>query len=405
MLAAVLAVALAARMAAAAVIESPLESDYLAYWLMAKGGVEGHGLVNLAGQVTAFYNIGYSLVLWAVFAVTGPSIAAVKATNIALGVVTVLLGHLAGRQLFRSWQAGAMAALLMATYAEAVAYTAYAAKENLLNPLLMAQLALVAGPIGRRLPLNAGLFGVATGWVAMVGNVGISLLPGMVVQAWFATGTLARFARYATIALVLAGLTIAPLLWRNHALFGHWVLNNNGGLNLYIGNNPNATGQFQPLEDTPVGTEGRAVLERSGEQVLDAMLRRLALQHMQENPGATLALAVRKAVMFWTPPTHAGRSEGTAERAVRMIWLAQFYLICGLFVAAMLQWRRHWRSLVVLLLFVAGFTAAHMAYYVSVRYRLPIMMVLCLGAGSAAWAGLSAWAAQSGPGPRRTDAG
>ena len=82
---------------------------------------------------------------------------------------------------------------------------------------------------------------IATGNVGMVGNAAVILLPALAVQVYFMSGTLREAARYLAVAAVVTIIVIAPLAIRNHQVFGAYVLNNGGGVNLYLGNNELST--------------------------------------------------------------------------------------------------------------------------------------------------------------------
>lgn len=382
MLAGILALAALLRLGAVAVIASPLESDYLTYWQVAISLHEGRG-ITFDGRPTAHPSLGYPLFLWGVFALLGPTIAAAKAANVVLGVAAIGLFYSGARRLFGRPFAAAAAAALLAGYPEAIAYTAYLAKENLMIFLLAAQFALVSLPQASRLGiLNPILFGIATGAMAMAGNAALSLLPGLLYAAFLMRRRLRPVAGYAGIAAVAAMLTVTPLLVRNHQAFGAYILNNNGGFNLYIGNNPRATPYFQNISDTPIGDRWHALLDQLGERGVDVMLRDLAVEHMMQNPSATLELAARKAIAFWWPPVHAGRTvENAIERAVRLAWLVSFCGLVALFLLGATRIRAFGPRLAVLWLMLLGYTAVHTLFYVVYRYRLPIMPILCIGAG------------------------
>lgn len=384
-LAGILLVAAGMRIAAAVAIPSPLESDYLVYWNYAVSLAEGRGIVRPDGTPTAHHSIGYPIVLGALFAAFGASIAVVKALNVVLGVASVLFGYLSARRMFGSPEAAAFGALILAVYVEASVYGAYAAKENLMIFLLMAQLVLAshAGDGGAARVWNPVLFGVATGWLVVTGNAAISFLPGFVAIAFFAQGAdPARTARYLLIAGVAGLLTVAPVIIRNHIAFGGWGVNTNGGFNLYIGNNPGATAYHMNIEDTPMGPYWQALMRDLGERGAADHLGQIAMRHMMENPGRTLRLSLEKALAFWEPPIHAGlRDEGTVALLVRRLWLVQYIGIALLCVAALLRIRDQWRPIGSILLMAAGYTAVHMVFYVIYRYRLPIMPMLCLLAG------------------------
>jgi hypothetical protein len=268
------------------------------------------------------------------------------------------------------------------------------AKENVMNLLVVTQLALAVAPVGRRWWVNAAAFGLLTGAMAMVGNAGLSLLPGLVLLLAWRLGSVRATLRYLAVTAIVAGIAVAPLLWRNQQLFGAATLNNNGGFNLYIGNHPGATPFFRSIMDTPLGPEWHDLRARLGERGVDVMLRDLAIRYIIDNPLATAELALRKGLAFWAPPSHAGQAgQGSAsERIVRLAWLVEFCALGLLFFAALLR-RGSLRPFAALCVLAAGYTAVHMVFYVIYRYRLPIMPVLCIGAA----AGVQALLARIGP--------
>ena len=50
--------------------------------------------------------------------------------------------------------------------------------------------------------------------------------------------------RQALIVYLALGLTLIPWLIRNYQLFDAFIISNNGGYNLLVGNNPRATGAY-----------------------------------------------------------------------------------------------------------------------------------------------------------------
>ncbi len=372
------------RIACAAFLPSPLETDYLAYWTIANNLYAGHGLLGVDGQPTAFFSLGYPIFLAGVFVVLGPTVAAVKAANILLGAIAICLVYVAARRLFASAMIAAFSAAALAIHLELIVYASYVAKENLMIVLVLAQFGLAASK--RRTLLNSALFGLATGTLAIVGNAALALMPALVLQFVFSGKSLVRTGADLIIAASAACLVMAPLIWRNHQEFGGYSLNNNGGFNLYIGNNPNATPFFESISETPIGDRWHEMLARLGERGADLKLGNLAIEHIHSHPAATLELAVRKAAAFWWPSFHGGRDpEGQAAHFIRLLSVLQFIALSALF-AATLTVRRFARPLLVLWVMVAGYTALHMIFYVIYRYRLPIVPVLCIGAGVSAQA-------------------
>jgi 4-amino-4-deoxy-L-arabinose transferase-like glycosyltransferase len=385
LLAAILALAGLLRTVCSAMVPSQLVSDYMEYWTLATNLHAGHGLVNTEGRLSAFMSLGYPIFLAAVFEVAGHSIAAVKAANVLLGVASVLLLFLLARRLFGSFAVAAASALLLAVYVEAIAYTTYVAKENLMAPLMISLLWIAADRSeARNAWANPVGIGVVAGLIAMVGNAALSLVPAALFLVWMGQRRFSGTARYLLIAGVVGTLTVAPLLVRNHAVFGAWVLNTNGGFNLYIGNNPTATPYFTSIAATPIAPQWEELRSELGEHGIDTHLRRLAVDHILSDPAGTTMLMLRKAVAFWDLPTHAGvGGEGKLVSFLRLVWLVQFIAACALCVASLALFRRHPPGVATLVLAIAGYTAVHMLFYVIYRYRLPIMPFVLVGAGLA----------------------
>lgn len=383
-MATVLMLAALLRFACVLVLPTPLESDYLGYWVMASNLAESRGLSLEDGRPTAWLSVGYPILLAGVFWLFGPSIAAVKALNLLLGVASVLLLYLTARTMFRSVAIAVLGALLLAVCLDVVVYTAYVAKENLMIFLLLVQLALATHANGSAAWRIGGaiLFGVATGGVALTGNAALALLPAFALLIFFGMRSPLRTVGYFVVAGLVTVLVIAPIVWRNHVTFGTFGVNNNSGFNLYIGNNPTATPYFEDITTTPIGPRWRALITEHGEGGASRILGELARRHISANPEETFRLALRKAVAFWEPPLHSGKyEEGNKERFVRTLWLVQYLLYCLLALLSLTALKRHGRAIVMMLLMAAAYTGVHMIFYVVYRYRVPIMPVVCILAG------------------------
>ncbi|MBA5874299.1 MAG: hypothetical protein GDA66_07075 [Nitrospira sp. CR1.2] len=100
--------------------------------------------------------------------------------------------------------------------------------------------------------------------------------------AWFA------------LALVL---TLSPWMWRNVIVWGQPLpLSYTSGVNLHIGNNPQATGKWVPFP-----AELEAAGGGFGTPQSDAWHRAEALKHMQEHPVETFQLGFKKVAWFLWP--------------------------------------------------------------------------------------------------------
>jgi len=161
-------------------------------------------------------------------------------------------------------------------------------------------------------------------------------------------------------------------------VLGSPVLNTNGGFNLYLGNNPAATGYWLSIADTPLGPIWQS-LRMEGEVQASETPGREAMIWIREHPRQFFSLALRKAVLFWMPPVHQGKGTGSAmESLLRRIWLLQFLMLAAAAASSVFMLVGQTRYAGILWLSIASYTAIHMLFYVIYRYREPIMPLLCV---------------------------
>jgi dolichyl-phosphate-mannose-protein mannosyltransferase len=376
---AIVAVGFALRAVTVTVLDSQPESDYLAYRTMALNLIAGRGIVDPAGNL-AMMNMGYpTFVLAPMFALFHGSLRAAQLANSVLGAVSVALVWAVAREADAGHVGRLVAAAFWALYLPSWVYAEYLAKENLMIPLMLAILwcALrlrkkISGGIAL---LCGGLFGL----IALAGNSGLSL--GLAVGAAFlwAPGSVNRKLQAVVVMLAAAAGIVAPWIIRNQHAIGAAVLNTNGGFNLYLGNNPAATGLFVSIADTPRGSTWHALRKEQGEARASDTLRGEALQWMREHPGTFILLSLKRAALFWMLPMHENESpQSKVETLSRWLWLVQFAVLAVAAAGGVLVSSLRRRDVALLWLAILGYTAAHMLFLVSHRYREPLMPFLCV---------------------------
>lgn len=355
------------------------ESDELAYLAMARKLLAGQGLVDSAGN-RAMYNMGYPFFIVApTFAVLGDSLAALRCVNALLGAVSIVLCHALAREAGANRAGRLLAAALWALYLPAALYSVYVAKENLMIPLMLGVLWCGLRFVGHASVAVALLCGVLLGLLALTGNAALCLLlPVAVGLLWFSAKDRSRW-QAAALLLAALLLTTAPWLWRNHQVLGSAVLNTNGGFNLYLGNNERANGLYMSIADTPRGP-GWQALRAKGEVAASLALRDDALDWIASHPLRFVQLALIKLRLFWTPPWHDGvGTVSKAERALRLVWLIQFLLLCAAALFSLFSlFIAFNRRTALLWLALAAYSGVHMIFYVIFRYREPVMPLLCI---------------------------
>jgi tetratricopeptide (TPR) repeat protein len=320
------------------------------------------------------------------------SLTAVRVVQAALGTVAVACIFIAARELFdRSsawWAAGLAAFTGLFTFYEALILQAA------LDPALTAA-ALMALAIGRTHPERRGPFiaaGVAFGLQALNRpNVILAVLAIIVALV------IVRPRRGA--ALLTAGLIVAlvPASVRNIIVAGEWSpLASHGGLNFYIGNNADADGTYREVPGiTPDMSGQRADARRVAEAALARPLDdgevseyfyARAWDWIRSNPGDAAALFARKLYL-----TFSGSH----------LWLNYSYpffaydvptLLAGLVVGPGILMplglvgfgvrRGSDRGLTPWVVFIPAYAISVALFFAAERYRLPLLVPMCIGAGA-----------------------
>ncbi len=240
-------------------------------------------------------------------------------------------------------------------------------------------------------------------WCAIAGVVfGLQTLnrPNVLI-ATVVVGSVLLALRQARLAAALAaGMLVAmsPAAIRNLVVAGEFSLvSSHGGLNFYIGNNAQATGFYNPVPGiTPsiIGQEKDAKMlaeRRVGRSMTDAEVSsyfvREGVNWMRDHPGDAAALFLHKlrftfhaqhVALPHSYPFYAHETGTLLRFLVVGPWLLVPLGIVGLIVAAprspgYLAWAA----------FVPGYAVAVAIFFVAERYRLPLLVPLCAGAGAA----------------------
>jgi Tfp pilus assembly protein PilF len=332
------------------------------------------------------------------YALTGPQPTTPLWFQALLGAATVLL---AARIAGRLWgRAGILAAgLLLACYKPGIFYTGV-----LLVPVLAAFLLVVALTLAARRPLLAGLVSGLAGLAHPV------LLPGALVMTGgtailarrAADGAKRRAAWRRAVLRVLIGalLAIAPATVHNWVFCGRVVpISANAGINLYIGNGPDANGFYT----SPFGLRAERDLLGVGEASFQAG-RELSvvessrfwigrtLETIRQRPGRALGLYLRKVYFtlfgFEIPQVESFDFEKRYSALLRIPVLPNWLLLVALSGLALVFLRRTpivwvWTAGTVLTLLLIA------VFFATARFRFPLHVPVALVAGG----GLAAAAA------------
>jgi tetratricopeptide (TPR) repeat protein len=368
--------------------------DDAEYFRLARRAAEGDWLLGPRA-----YHISplYIYFLAIVFRVSGAVALHAQVVQAVLGAASVvLIGRCAGRQ------SGARAAALAAALAAVTGVLVFNEAlllQSAIDPFLAA-LALerlssaLSRPSGARF-VQAGLaFGILglnrpNALLALAAVAAVALL----------TARSRRAAGHAVVLVLGGALAVAPVAIRNRVVAGEWIaVSTHGGLNFNIGNNPHADGGYGAPPGVTPSIEGqtadmRRVAEAAAGRALSdsevsAHYYRESWRWIRAEPGAAAALLARKLVLAFhsteLPLNYAyaywSRDEPTLLRGlVAGPWLLVPLGLAGLFVPSPVERRAR----VVWGAFVPAYALAVAVFFVASRYRLPLVVALCVTAGGA----------------------
>ncbi len=318
----------------------------------------------------------------------------VRGVQMFLGAAASALLYLLARRFLRAPTA-ALAGLGAAFYGPFVFYEGTLLRAGLFTFAAVAGLwllCLAAEATGKRssafLALGAGL--------AL--SAGVLLRPNYLLVAALAAGWLywtrrrsaGRGRARLSVALLAAGL-IAPLLpvvaVNSVQSGGPAFLSSNGPFIFFIGNVHDASG-------TGAGVSPAYRAVKASAPAAEVDLVREALTDIARHPGAFLRLQVRKAAAFFAPreiPNNLSYAMARERNPRLAAGFVELHWLLPLAVAGLLVSLRRPQRYLLLYLFVGGYWAATVAFYVLSRLRQPVVPVLLIFAGlalEAGWRGL-----------------
>jgi len=385
--------------------------DSETYWELGRAVAEGRPF-EMNPDRRVFRTPGYPVLLASVFWLAGddPPVLAARGLGAILGVLAVggvmgLAGLLFDRQ--TALLAGAVAAI----YPDAVAMSTFVLSEAPFCPLMMLHLCCWT------LAWRAGVPGRQAAWWSLAGGAaaGVATLtrPSWLLFVPFAVGiSLLRTADRRRLAWIglwsIAGLlaVMAPWWVRNGRVTGAFVPTTlQVGESLYDGLSPQATGQ----SDMRFVDEFRAQLRAEDaanpraasqggcfEARLDRRMRDAAVAWAVRHPGRVVQFAAVKFLRIWNVwPNEASLRSWTFRVVLTIAYVPLLVLgLGGVWRTARFGW-----PYLLCVLPAVYFTALHMVFVGSIRYRQPALLVLIVPAAGLAihgWRGMrGAGAAES----------
>lgn len=378
-----LLLASALRGAVLVAVHDPLASDALGYVKIATE-IATHGRVLGMNDTVAFMSPGFPFVLAPAFAVFGAKVAVARAVAFLLSLAGVVLTYALARAVSARAPIPLIAAGMMALYLPGAATVQMVLKEPLTTDLMLGfSLACVRVTRSRGPLVPAALAGICYGALLIAGPSAVLVIAALPIAFAMRSERRSLYQSLAgcAVAAVAAIIIVAPWFAYTAHVLGRPVLTTNSAFNLYIGNNPAATGRFVSIAKTPLGPRWPQLM-RMGEIARSDRLQAAATGWIEANPVRAAALGVRKLAAFYDPQFPNVHSAARVGVAAIGRWLSPIETLILFALAAIGLWRwRDWpRAMRLLPAIFVLFWVTHTAAYIIVRYRDPVMPLLFIAA-------------------------
>jgi 4-amino-4-deoxy-L-arabinose transferase-like glycosyltransferase len=345
----------------------------------------------------------YPYVLAFLYKIGGAKIGFVVLCQHVMGSLSAVLVYVLASRFFAGGVSLA-AGLLTAFYWPLVYFEGDLLFETLFVFLTLGFLVTFVIAAERRSAALLAVSGAVLGLAAITRPPILILLPVLPLVLGFSAATRgrpgpARREWIRSTAIVVAGalLFIIPVTVRNYAVGRDFVgIASQGGVNFYIGNNPQSDGRtaivpgtrwdwWGGYEDSIRMAETAMGRKLKPSEVSDYYFRK-GMEFVLTDPAKSVPLLAKKLYLFWA----AG--ERSNNKYIYFFWhqsgmgkvpLPGFWFVGPLaLLGGVLLWPRR-RELSLLYWFVAAYTLAIVAFFVNDRFRVPVVPVLAVFAGYA----------------------
>jgi hypothetical protein len=379
----IMGAALLARLAWAALVPVAPVSDGVVYDAFARSIVAGRGYAFPDGTLTVYWPVGTSAVYALLYALFGARAWVIPVFQALLGAAIVGLTWRLARQAFGRGVA-TLAAWLTTAWPVLIEFTTILASELLFLFLILTALNVWIS-CRPAFALRMILWGACIAAATYVRPTALPLLLLFPVAQWLIDGDRRALIRACAVAGVTAALLFAPWSYRSFVQFDRFVLvSANGGVNLWMGNNPASSGGYMDLPATKFPTEADR----------DHYYGRTALRFICAHPGTYLRLALRRALItydretigvVWNEPGLRAVGGLATVQNLKRLSSAYWWLLLVLgAIGIVLALRQRALALFWPLLLTLGYFAVFPVLTVAMdRYHLPVDPLLAIFAAYA----------------------
>lgn len=304
--------------------------------------------------------------------------------QVVVGSFTCLMIYLVTYELYRDKRTALLAGIFMTVYPTLIVHASSLVPETLL--LFWFSLSIL-GLLELR---NTGgwgntiLTGIFLGVSVLISNVIVPIIPFVLIWLFVSLNGTAKTKSFRIMALVFSMLfVIAPLLVRNFIIFHTFpLLKSTAGTNLWLGNNPQATGTFYLQNGEKASTilpKDFVEAQHLSETEQDFILYEHAMRYIKSNPVRFINMFLTKLYYFsWFPPDHLLSKEARILKKIVMIPYA--ILLSGCMIGIYMSVGKHPKETLLLCIVILSVILLYSVFVVGhPRYRMtvePYMIIL-----------------------------
>ncbi len=340
---------------------------------------------NILGDTTFFRAPLYIYLLALLYLVFGSSLWVGHILGLLLGLASVAMTYRLGHRLFGQ-SVGLIASAIHALYPIAMYFEQELLVEPLFLLLLVIALERLVAWYHDGLPRDAFLTALFTGLAAITRPTGLLLIPIILIVLIVRRKELSGIAKHTALVIVALLATIGPITTRNIVVADDpTLIASSGGINLFIGNNPEADGVSAVLPP-PLGPNWRLdQVKYHAEQYYGADLtwgevsvywRNRAIIWATENPGDFLSLYAKKLYLHFSNQLISNNRE--LDRFLGSIQffrynIFSFILVFGFAVIGLAAGGWRGRGTWPLLAFGGIYLLVSALFFYATRFRYPLL--------------------------------
>ena len=226
--------------------------------------------------------------------------------------------------------------------------------------------------------------GISLGLLTLSRADAILIIPAIIILLTFIHRNISS--KYTLVFALSSLLIIAPLSVRNYNTFGFFYpLTISGGLNLWLGNNDDATGSrmnyvvpYKPIPKTIQDQIQSLKVDENYEVALDNIYKEEAKQFIINNPLKSVKLSIKKIIFFWV---HIYDERVKYPLMNNILYWGPWIILLPFFMFGFRDIIKDFKSHDLEIFLILYFTFIYSVFFVLPRYRLivlPIYLILSM---------------------------